>query len=74
MEKGLDRTSDLSSSGLHFSAARALEPGLSLDLVINWPLRQNEGVQLHRFRRGRLEQRKRYCIVGSSGTSSARGV
>jgi len=71
---GLDRTSDLSSSGLHFSAAGALAPGLSLDLVIDWPLRQNEGVQLQLIASGVVVWSSGSRTAGSSGTSSERAV
>lgn len=63
VEKGSGRISDLSSSGLHFSADRALAPGLCLDLVIDWPLRHNRRVQLQLIAVG--------VVVWSSGTNTA---
>jgi hypothetical protein len=42
VEKGSGRTTDLSSSGLRFSADRALATSLRLDLAIDWPYLRTE--------------------------------
>jgi hypothetical protein len=46
VEAGCGRTIDLSSSGLRFAAQRPLEPGLTLDVAIEWPVLLDGGVHL----------------------------
>jgi PilZ domain len=45
-ETGSGQIIDLSSSGLRFAAQGPLEPGLKLDVAINWPVRLDGRVQL----------------------------
>jgi hypothetical protein len=54
---------DLSSSGLRFAAQRPLEPGLKLDVAINWPVLLDGRVQLQLIVTG--------VVVWSSGTETA---
>ena len=63
VEKGSGRITDLSSSGLRFSADRALATGLRLDLVIDWPFRHHRGAQLQLIASG--------VVVWTSGTNTA---
>ena len=46
VESGSGRTIDMSSSGLSFTADRALSIGQKLDMSIDWPVLLDGGVQL----------------------------
>jgi hypothetical protein len=60
---GSGQTIDLSSSGLRFAAQRPLEPGLTVDVAINWPVLLGGRVQLQLIVSG--------VVVWSRGTESA---
>ena len=62
-ETGAGQTVDFSSSGLRFSADGPLEPGLTVELFIDWPLLLDGGVQLQLTMTG--------TVVRSSGTETA---
>jgi PilZ domain-containing protein len=62
-ESGLGQTIDLSSSGLRFAAKRPLEPGLTIDVAINWPVLLDGRVQLQLIVTG--------IVVWSSGAETA---
>jgi len=62
-ETGSGRTIDLSSSGLRFATQGPLEPGIKLDVAIDWPVLLNGGVQLQLVAKGE--------VVWSSGTETA---
>ena len=62
-ETGSGRTVDLSSSGLRFATQGPLEPGIKLDVAIDWPVLLNAGVQLQLVAKGE--------VVWSSGTETA---
>src|SRR2546421_12473100 len=57
---GFGQTVDFSSSGLRFTADRTLEPGLTVQLFIDWPWLLDDGVQLQLTMTG--------TVVRSSGT------
>jgi PilZ domain len=63
VESGSGQIIDLSSSGLRFAAQRPLEPGLKLDVAINWPVLLDGCVQLQLIVTG--------VVVWSSGTETA---
>jgi hypothetical protein len=63
METGCGRTIDLSSSGLRFAAQRPLEPGLRLDVAIEWPVLLDGGVHLQLIAAG--------VVVWSQGAETA---
>jgi hypothetical protein len=64
VEMGLGQLIDLSSSGLRFVAqGPPLEPGLKLDIAINWPVLLDDHVQLQLIVTG--------VVVRSSGTEVA---
>ena len=63
VETGSGRTIDLSSSGLRFTALRPLEPGLRLDVAIDWPVRLEGDVHLQLIAAG--------VVVWSKGTETA---
>jgi hypothetical protein len=63
METGAGRTVDLSSSGLRFATQGPLEPGIKLDVAIDWPVLLNGGVQLQLVAKGE--------VVWSSRTETA---
>jgi hypothetical protein len=63
VERGSGQTIDLSSSGLRFTAQRPLEPGLTVDMAINWPVLLDERVQLQLI--------ITRVVVWSCGTESA---
>jgi hypothetical protein len=46
LETGSGQIIDLSSSGLRFAAQGPLEPGLKLDVAVNWPVLLDGRVQL----------------------------
>jgi hypothetical protein len=62
-ESGSGQLIDLSSSGLRFTAQRPLEPGLRLDLAINWPVLLDGRVQLRLIATG--------VVVWSNETETA---
>ena len=62
-ETGTGRTIDVSSSGLRFTAERALEAGLRVEVFIDWPLLLDGGVQLQLIASG--------TVVRSNGTEVA---
>jgi hypothetical protein len=57
------RTIDLSSSGLRFAAESPLEPGLRLDVAIEWPVLLEGGVPLQLIAVGE--------VVWTKGTETA---
>jgi hypothetical protein len=63
VETGSGQIIDLSSSGLRFAAHGRLEPGLKLDVAINWPVLLDGRVQLQLILTG--------VVVWSSGTETA---
>jgi hypothetical protein len=63
VESGSSQTIDLSSSGLRFAAKRPLEPGLTIDVAINWPVLLDGRVQLQLIVTG--------IVVWSSGAETA---
>jgi PilZ domain len=63
VETGSGQIIDLSSSGLRFAAQGPLEPGLKLDVAINWPVLLDGRVQLQLIVAG--------VVVWSSGTETA---
>jgi hypothetical protein len=63
VETGSGQIIDLSSSGLRFAAQRPLEPGLKLDVAINWPVLLDGRIQLQLIVTG--------VVVWSSGTETA---
>ena len=63
VKTGSGQIVDLSSSGLPFAAQGPLEPGLKLDVVIDWPVLLDGRVQLQLIVTGR--------VVWSSGTETA---
>ena len=63
IETGSGQVIDLSSSGLRFAAQSLLEPGLKLDVAINWPVLLDGRVQLQLIVTGR--------VVWSNGTETA---
>jgi hypothetical protein len=62
-ETGSGQTVDLSSSGLRFVAERPLEPGLTVELFIDWPVLLDGGVQLQLTTSG--------TVVRSDGNTTA---
>lgn len=60
---GSGRTIDLSSSGLRFEAKSSLQPGLKLEVAIDWPVQLEGGVHLQLIARG--------VIVWTRGTETA---
>jgi len=62
-ETGSGRTIDLSSSGLRFATPRPLEPGLRLDVAIEWPVLLDGGVHLQLVAAG--------VVVWSKGAETA---
>ena len=46
IREGVGRTIDISSRGILFHPDAALEPGLRLELTIDWPLLHERGAQL----------------------------
>jgi hypothetical protein len=62
VETGSGQIIDLSSSGLRLAAQRPLEPGLTLDVAINWPVLLDGSVQLQLIATG--------VVVWSSGTET----
>jgi hypothetical protein len=63
VETGWGRTIDLSSSGLRFAAQSPLQPGLKLDVAIDWPVLLDGGVHLQLIATG--------VVVWSKGTETA---
>ena len=63
IETGSGQVIDLSSSGLRFAAQSLLEPGLKLDVAINWPVLLDGRVQLQLIVTGR--------VVWSNGTETS---
>jgi hypothetical protein len=63
VETGSGQIIDLSSSGLRFAAQGPLEPGLKLDVAVNWPVLLDGRVQLQLIVTG--------VVVWSSGTETA---
>jgi c-di-GMP-binding flagellar brake protein YcgR len=63
VEAGSGQIIDLSSSGLRFAAQGPLEPGLKLDVAIDWPILLDGRVQLQLIVTG--------VVVWSSGTETA---
>ena len=63
VEAGSGQIIDLSSSGLRFAAQGPLEPGLKLDVAIDWPVLLDGRVQLQLIVTG--------VVVWSSGTETA---
>ena len=63
VEAGVGQLIDLSSSGLRFVAQRPLEPGLKLDVSLNWPVLLDGRVQLQLIATG--------VITRSRGTEVA---
>jgi hypothetical protein len=63
VEAGSGHTIDLSSSGLRFDAQSPLEPGLRLDVAIDWPVLLDGGVPLQLIAAG--------VVVWSKGTETA---
>jgi PilZ domain len=63
VETGSGQIIDLSRSGLRFAAPGPLEPGLKLDVAINWPVLLDGRVQLQLILTG--------VVVWSSGTQIA---
>jgi DNA-binding response OmpR family regulator len=63
VETGSGQIIDLGSSGLRFVGKRPLEPGLKLDVAINWPVLLDRRVQLQLIVTG--------VVVWSSGTETA---
>jgi hypothetical protein len=63
VEAGCGRTIDLSSSGMRFVAQSPLEPGLKLDVAIDWPVLLDGGVPLQLIAKG--------MVVWSKGTETA---
>jgi c-di-GMP-binding flagellar brake protein YcgR len=63
VETGSGRTIDLSNSGLRFAAPRPLEPGLRLDVAIEWPVLLDGGVHLQLIAAG--------VVVWSKGAETA---
>jgi hypothetical protein len=63
LETGSGQIIDLSSSGLRFAAQGPMEPGLKLDVAINWPVLLDGRVQLQLIVTG--------VVVWSSGTDTA---
>jgi hypothetical protein len=63
LETGSGQIIDLSSSGLRFAAQGPMEPGLKLDVAINWPVLLDGRVQLQLIVTG--------VVVWSSGTETA---
>jgi hypothetical protein len=63
VETGSGQLIDASSSGLRFAAQRPLEPGLKLDVAINWPVLLDGGVQLQLIVTG--------VVVWSNGAETA---
>jgi len=62
-ETGLGHTVDFSSSGLLFTADKPLEPGLKVELWIDWPVPLDGGVQLQLTAAG--------TVVRNDGCSTA---
>jgi|ERR1017187_298427 hypothetical protein len=63
VETGSGCTIDLSSSGLRFAAQSPLEPGMKLDVAIDWPVLLDGGVHLQLIVVGE--------VVWSKGTETA---
>ena len=63
VETGTGKLIDLSSSGLRFLAQGHQEPGLKIDVAINWPILLDGRVQLQLMVKG--------VVVWSSGTATA---
>jgi c-di-GMP-binding flagellar brake protein YcgR len=63
VETGVGQLIDLSSSGLRFVAQGPLEPGLKLDIAIDWPVLLDERVHLQLTATG--------VVVRSRGTEVA---
>jgi c-di-GMP-binding flagellar brake protein YcgR len=63
VEMCLGQLIDLSSSGLRFVGQGPLEPGLKLEIAINWPVLLDDHVQLQLIVTG--------VVVRSSGTEIA---
>src|SRR5260370_6749533 len=60
IETGSGQLIDVSSSGLRFTAQAHIEPGLKLDIAINWPVLLDGRIQLQLTVSG--------VVVRSSGT------
>jgi len=60
---GCGHTIDLSSSGLRFAAESPLDPGLILDVAIDWPVLLDGGVPLQLIAAG--------VVVWTKGTETA---
>ena len=63
VQTGSGRTIDLSSSGLRFAAQTPLEPGLKLDVAIDWPVLLDGCAHLQLIATG--------VVVWSKGTETA---
>lgn len=63
LETGSGRVVDFSSSGLRFVADRPLQPGVKIELAVNWPSVLDGGVRLQLIASG--------TVVRSRGTEIA---
>lgn len=53
-QTGVGRTANISSSGALFEADFALTPGLHIELLVEWPARINNEVELNLWLKGKI--------------------